>query len=119
MTLRHAMRSVFTVVSLIIATGCSTMSPYKGEWHSAELTGGIKHEVTAMYLDLNADGTFSAQFEGPDARGALSGTYEIVGKRLDLHHEEFENWSFRFVDDTLRANGGGSGIIVLQRLANP
>ncbi len=113
--LRHAMWSVLVVVSLISAAGCSTMSAYKGEWHSTELTGGIKHEISAMYLDLNPDGTFNAQFEGPDARGAVSGTYEIVGKRLDLHHKEFKNWSFRFVGDTLRVSSGGSGTVVLQR----
>ena len=107
--------AIIAVITFVSVAGCGTLGGYTGEWRSTQLLGGMQNEVDRMYLDLNADGTFNAQFEGPDAQEAVTGTYEISGKRLDLHHEEFEGWSFRFVDDELRASGGGAGVIVLKR----
>ena len=111
MTCRHALPILLFVILL---TGCTGVHKVAGEWRSVEIDGGLQHEITRMYLDLDRRGTFVAQFEGPDATTPITGSFTIDGNTIQLDHQEFENTSMRVVDDSIRWAIGGS-VVVLQR----
>ena len=115
------MRRFLIAVSLcaIILPACSSPSYTKAPWESTQVTGGIQYEMTKMYLDLRKDGTFIAQFEGPDAGGsplsasqellerhfAVGETYVAYGKLRDLFRRLLRPRGLYYSLAQLRKNG--------------
>ena len=98
---------------------------FVGSWKSKDFTGSIDKQITALFLTLKDDSTFTLLGEGEDAGEPIKGFYQTDGDILTLRARSSDKVAMDFIKSarydspTIRLAIGGGAAVMSKVVHNP